>query len=278
MKLSYDLNALAASFNKAAKTYDKYAFFQRQIAKNLLSRLDFIRHTPKTILNLGAGTGHANAELAKRYPNAQIISLDIAGDLLAKIPSNQICADMHALPLKTNQIDMVYSNLVIHWCNDLNQVFTEIQRVLKPDGLFIFSSLGPDTLDELRQSWASIDDEKHVHDYTDMHHVGDAMLKQGLADPVMDMEKVMVPYPDVLTLMRDIKSIGGHNLHQSRRKTLTAKSKIQRLIQAYEAFRLPSEQYPLTYEVIYGHAWGSAQSQNTQHDGEVHIPLSALRG
>lgn len=279
----YNIQDVADSFSKAADEYDKYAYFQRNIVARLIARLALMKNNPKRILDLGAGTGNAHESLLERYPDAEIVSVDLAHHMLekfrqhAKFSENAICADSHKIPLKDNCVDMIFSSLMLQWCNDLNLVFAELQRILKPEGLLIFSTLGPDTMRELREAWSQVDEEVHVHNYIDMHDIGDVMLTQGLVDPVMDMEKVTIEYPEVITIMRDIKHIGAHNMHGKRRKTLTGKTKLKKLIAAYEKFRNESGKYPLTYEVVYGHAWGSDKQPNLHQDGEVHIPLASLR-
>jgi malonyl-CoA O-methyltransferase len=271
----YNVGEIAASFNRAASQYDQYAFFQREIVTRVLARLEFIQLVPQRILDLGAGTGYAHAGLVQRYPKTEIVALDLATAMLAQntVAHYAVCGDSHHLPLQTNSVDMVFSSLMLHWCSDLGQAFSEVKRVLKPGGLFIFATLGPDTLTELRQAWSQVDEGKHVHDYMDMHDVGDVLLQQGLADPVMDMECVSVEYEAVMTLMQDIKHIGGHNMDARRQKTLTPPSKLRKLLQAYEAFRLPNGQYPLTYEVVYGHAWGPTQTMQDSSLPEIEIPL-----
>ncbi|MCK5092141.1 MAG: methyltransferase domain-containing protein, partial [Gammaproteobacteria bacterium] len=162
--------------------------------------------------------------------------------------------DAEILPLKENSCDLIFSNLTLQWCNDLNNTFKEFSRVLKPGGLLLFTSFGPDTLIELRSSWAAVDDFQHVSGFIDMHHVGDALLNAGLADPVMDTENFTLTYSDVYKLMRDLKAVGARNAVYGRNHSLTGKQHLKAMIEEYEKYRCDGV-IPATYEVVYGHAW-----------------------
>lgn len=282
----YELHSVAKSFSKAADSYDKAAFLQREVAHRLCQRLDFMRITPNLILDLGCGTGAIHPELSQRYAHAKLIGLDVASGMLDYINQNEkhnkatnlLCADVCQIPLQENSVDLVFSSLMIHWCTDQSKVFQEIARVLRPDGLLIFSSLGPDTLWELRHAFAEADESAHVHVFKDMHDYGDMMQKMLFIDPVTDMEKITVQYNDVSELMRDLKKIGAHNQHPDRRKTLTGKQRFISAKKAYENYRNSQQKLPATYEVIYGHAWGSEMSsQFISAAGEINVPIDTLK-
>jgi malonyl-CoA O-methyltransferase len=149
---------------------------------------------------------------------------------------------------------MVWSNLALQWVNDPPRTFAEMRRVLMPGGLLMFSTFGPDTLKELRQTFGTLDGHAHVNRFLDMHDIGDALMRAGFAAPVMDMEKVTLTYDDLAGLMRDLKALGAHNANQGRGRGLLGKSAWQRLQQQYEALRRDGK-LPATYEVVYGHAW-----------------------
>lgn len=250
-------------FDKAAHTYDAAAILQREIGDRLLERLDYIKINPKRVLDLGAGTGYMTKQLLKQYPKADIISLDIAMSMLKRTQQHGgwfrkpmlICADAEALPLQAQSVDLILSNLMLQWCNDLPSGFQEMMRVLKPGGMVLFSSFGPDTLKELRQSWASVDGYPHTSEFVDMHDVGDAMLQAGFAQPVMDMDMLTMTYDSVRQLVKDLKHIGANNSHTAQCKGLTGKQRWQAFEQAYQPFQYADGQYPASYEVIYGHAW-----------------------
>lgn len=282
MKL-YDKKQVADSFSKAADQYDASAALQVEVGSRLISRLEFIKLDPKTILDLGCGTGALTRMLAKQFPNASITGLDLAPGMVAHAAEhadsdNQqfVVGDAEKLDFPDNHFDFIYSSLMIHWANDIQAVFDELFRVLKPDGLFLFSSLGPDTLKELRLSWREVDDLQHVHPFIDMHHLGDGLLRSGFADPVMDMEMITLTYPNAIAVMRDLKNIGAHNLDMKRHKALTGKNKLKRVEAAYEQFRRDDGTLPLSYEVVYGHAWG--QTVQAKGDGtEVFISVDSIK-
>jgi len=169
-----------------------------------------------------------------------------------------VCADAERLPFVDASFDLVFSNLMLQWATDNDATFAELRRVLRPGGLLLFTSFGPDTLRELRESWARVDDYNHVNLFMDMHDVGDALLNARFADPVMDVEKLTVTYPDARRLMRDLKQIGAHNVTGGRPRGLTGKRHLQAMIDAYERFRSDGL-LPASYEIVYGHAWKAQQ-------------------
>ena len=255
------------SFNRAAITYDNVAVLQREIGRRLIERLDIIRAVPQNILDVGCGTGDNTMLLRKLYKRASIVALDFADQMINVANSKQswtdkllkneirfVCADAENLPFADNSFEFIYSNLTLQWCSDLDHTFSEFKRVLKPDGLLFFSTLGPDTLRELRHSWQQIDNNQHVHKFVDMHDIGDAMIRAGLADPVMDMEYFTLTYDSVMNLMRELKQLGAHNASDNRPHHLTGKKHLRAMQQNYEQYRKDNK-LPATYEVVYGHAW-----------------------
>jgi malonyl-CoA O-methyltransferase len=259
-----DKARVRASFSRAAETYDAAAVLQKLVREEMLSRLDLVNISPQAILDAGCGTGHGSFELQKRFKNAQVFSLDIAMGMLQKTKSQQpilqkifnhqaqICADIENLPIVDNSVDLVWSNLALQWCNDLDKCFAEFKRVLKPNGLLMFSTAGPDTLKELRA--ASNNGHTHVSRFIDMHDIGDALTRAGLNAPVLDVEHYTLTYDDAKSAMKDLKSIGAHNATQGRARGLQGKGFLQNLAQNYEQFRINGK-LPATYEMIYGHAW-----------------------
>jgi malonyl-CoA O-methyltransferase len=162
---------------------------------------------------------------------------------------------MEALPFKAESVDMIFSSLALQWSNDLHATFKEFKRVGRPGGVILFTTLGANTLRELRESWKLVDPAPRVHQFMDMHDVGDAMLAAGLSQPVVDMEEITLEYDKFPDLMRDLKGIGATNADRNRSRGLMTPAKLKRLQQAYEQVAFVNNRYQATYEVVYGHAW-----------------------
>jgi malonyl-CoA O-methyltransferase len=267
-----DRQAVMRSFDAAAARYDQHAVLQQEIGRRLLARLDWLKINPAVVLDLGAGTGDQALALMKYYRQARVIAVDLSQKMLLQVRRRRhwmrrpaaVCADAHQVPLAQGSVDMVFSSVALQWCDDLDQVFAEVRRILKPGGVFLFSTFGPDTLKELRASWARVDNAIHVHHFLDMHDIGDLLLHSGLAEPVMDREELTLTYETVPEVMLDLKHIGASNVVQTRSRGLMGKQKYQALISAYEAWRQDGR-LPATYEVIYGNAWGGqVRSQQSQ--------------
>jgi malonyl-CoA O-methyltransferase len=262
-----DKRQMRRSFEKAASTYDDAAVLQREVSTRALERLYLVRINPAAIVDAGCGTGFTLPPLRKRYPRAVLVALDIAFDMLQKsrqrIPKWKqwtgaskaafVCGDIESLPLRAACADMLWSMLSFHWAKDLAAVFAECRRILKPGGLLMFTTFGPDTLKELRSAWA-IDSNIHVNRFIDMHDIGDMMVAAGFSDPVMDMEYLTLTYDDIYGLMHELKAVGAHNVAMGRNRGLTGKRILKHIEQRYESLR-QAGRLPATFEVIYGHAW-----------------------
>lgn len=250
-------------FERAADSYDAAAVLQREIAKRMGERLDFIKLQPKIALDAGCGTGFITKDLLKRYPKANIIALDLALSMTRKSKQHGswlrkpkvICGDAEQLPFKPESMNLIVSNLMLQWSNDLYNTFTGFHSILAPNGLLLFSTFGPDTLKEMRESWSSVDQSPHTSAFIDMHEIGDALLKAGFINPVTDMELITMTYSNVRQLMKDIKQIGASNTDSERSKGLMGKQKLKAFEQAYEQFKTEDGLYPASWEIIYGHAW-----------------------
>jgi malonyl-CoA O-methyltransferase len=257
-----DRRQLRAAFEAAARSYDAVAGLQREIGARLLERLELTTLKPGRVLDLGCGTGRQLAALSKRYRQAQVVGTDLATNMLVAARRGQgwfarrplVGADALHLPFALTCFDLVYSNLMLQWCDDLHQVFRELRRVLRSHGLLLFSTFGPDTLRELRSAWGSVDNFTHVNRFIDMHDIGDMLMRAGFVEPVMDMEYITVTYDDPLTLLHDLKNLGAHNVTSGRARGLVGPGRLRKLEQAYEQFRCGGR-IPATYEVIYGAAW-----------------------
>ena len=279
-----DKAAARRAFDAAADGYDATAVLQQEIARRMLERLDYVRLEPRTVLDLGCGTGFALDDLARRYRRARLLGLDFSPRMLARARRRGswlnrprlICADMEALPLAEDSVDLIFSNATLQWANGLDRVFAELMRVLRPGGLLMFSSFGPDTLMELRAAWATVDDHAHVSPFLDMHDVGDALLRARFADPVMDAERMTVTYPSVRGLMRDLKQIGARNALAERSRGMTGRRRLAAMEAAYEQHRCDGK-LPATWEVVYGHAWVGTKTQPQVDTGDgIAIPVSAI--
>ena len=285
-----DRRRVAATFNRAAPTYQRHAAFQDLICARLDERLDLIRLQPSVIVDLGAGCGNGLQRLQRRYRGGRLVAIDLAFEML-RIANRRaprwfghqrfVCADAAALPLANASVDLIFSNLALQWCPALDPVFLECRRVLKPDGLLLFSTLGPDTLRELRLSWAQVEQTRpidaggaptHVNAFMDMHDIGDALIRAGFAGPVIDVERLLLTYPDVHALMRELKGLGAHNVTAGRRQSLTRRRDLNAMIAAYDA-RRQNGLIPATHEVVYGHAWAPPAGARPQ-DGSTVVKVS----
>jgi len=269
------------SFNAAAESYDEVAELQRQVGEQLVERLQYVKQSFSSIIDIGSGTGYCHNLLRQQYPGAFYYSLDLAHAMLQKAKQKQpfyrrwlrtqcayVCADTECLPIADNSVELIFSNLTLQWMNDPQKTYQELYRILKPGGLLMFTSLGPDTLKELRQSWRAADDNVRVHPFIDMHHVGVMLLGAKFNVPVLDVEYYTLQFESVSGLMRELKNLGAHNAQTQQGAGLTGKSKLQKMQQAYEQFRVDGN-LPATYEVVFGHAW-----KREARSGDVNVSFS----
>ena len=187
-------------------------------------------------------------------------------------------ADAYSLPFRDGSFDLVFSSLMLQWCDDLDAVFAEIARVLKPGGVLLFSTFGPGTLAELREAWGASDAPgNHVNHFFDPHALGSALMHAGLSEPVLDVDRTVIDYPDVLTLMRELKAIGAHNVTAGRARGLTGRKRLSAMTQAYESLRRDGK-LPATYEVIHAICWGT-ERRAPEHgrSAETFIAPGAIR-
>jgi malonyl-CoA O-methyltransferase len=285
-----DKARVKTSFNRAADTYDAAAVLQKEVRERMFSRLELVKLAPNVIVDAGSGTGQGSQLLRQRYPQSHVVELDLALQMLRKSRDNNtspwkkfrsrllgqpensaICGDIENLPLASESTGLLWSNLAIQWCNDLDLAFSEAHRVLQAEGLLMFSTFGPDTLKELRE--ASAEDAEHVHvsRFLDMHDIGDALVRAGFSAPVLDVEHFVLTYDDVLGVMRDLKAIGAHNATAGRQRGLEGKGFLRGLAERYEQFRQAGK-LPATFEVVYGHAW-KPMAKNISSDDSVPITL-----
>jgi malonyl-CoA O-methyltransferase len=279
-----DRRRLRAQFERAAESYDSAAVLQRRVADEMLERLQIVRREPAAILDTGCGTGYATRALAKRYSAAFIAGVDLAHGMVRQARrlggwfghKRYLCADAAQLPFASGSFDLVWSNLMLQWC-DPAPVFDEFLRVLRPDGLLTFTTFGPDTLRELRAAWDGVDGAEHVHGFLDMHDIGDALVRAGFAEPVLDVERYTLSYPTVEAVLEELKALGAHNALQGRPRGLMGRRRYARFKSVYEQMAQDGR-IPATYEVVYGHAWApQTPKARRRADGAVTVSLDQLR-
>jgi malonyl-CoA O-methyltransferase len=178
----------------------------------------------------------------------------------------RVRADAYSLPFRDASFDLIYSSLMLQWCDDLDTAFGEIARVLKPGGLLLFSTFGPGTLAELREAWGqSGDSDNHVNHFFDPQALGSALMHAGLSEPVLDVDRIVMRYPDARALMRELKAIGAHNVTAGRPRGLTGRKRLAAMTQAYETLRGEGG-LPATYEVIHAICWGGERREHAAAD------------
>jgi malonyl-CoA O-methyltransferase len=258
-----DKSFVKKSFNRAAKSYDSTAILQEEVLNRLLQRLPYIRHQPQMVADLGCGTGKGIAGLARHYPHARIIGLDIAEQMLSRARprfgrlrrKRLVAADLEQLPFAAHSFDLVFSSLALQWCNDLRGTLAEFARVSRPGALLMFASFGPGTLGELAAAWQALESRPHVHRFIDMHDVGDAMLAAGFEQPVVDAEVIRLEYGKLRGLLDDLSIAGARNADIDRRRGLTTPRELARLEASYRRHGMRDGKFVASYEVVYGHAW-----------------------
>ena len=278
MSAPIDLSLVRKLFSRTARVAGS-GFLRREIAQRMHERLNLVKIAPRRVLDAGCGEGADLGLLQKDFPAAQVIGLDAAGAMTAaarqpasalkalggmlnrllpaKAGVDLVCGDFGNLPLGPNSVDLVWSNLALHWHPQPDRVFTEWRRVLRVDGLLMFSNFGPDTFRELRAAFAELDAAPHALPFVDMHDFGDQLVEAGFSTPVMDMEVITVTYDTAAALLADVRSLGGNPL-ATRRRSLVGRAAWARLLAALERQRRPDGKLALTFEVIYGHAFRPA--------------------
>ena len=273
------------SFETAANQYDKFAELQRTITDRLLEAFEYLRINPENILDLGSGTGYGSRRLNQHFSKSQIYQIDLSRLMISKSRKKEpfffsrnhfLCADAKQLPLPDNHFDVIFSSLMLQWCDDLEAVFGEVRRVLKPGGLFLFATFGPDSLKELRECWRAVDERVHVNAFVDMHDIGDSLVRHGMDSPVLNVEHLTVTYDECKQLLCELKNIGAKNINQGRRKTLTGKNRFAKMIKHYELYRVDNK-LRATYEVIYGHAWCTTLEKQEKNKGTQSFSVDDLK-
>ena len=256
-------------------------FVHDEARGRLLGRLDLLRVAPKVVVDLGCALGAGASALAARYPDAQVVALDSSRTMLRAAASARgafavVGGDVERVPLRSHSVDLMLANVVLPWCRP-DIAFAEAARVLAANGVVLFATLGPDTLKEVRAAFATVDDRIHVHAAFDMHDLGDLALAAGLAEPVVDVDRLEVTYADVPALMRDLRATGGINVAGARRRTLTGQRRWRRFEQALAA--TSGSRFAVSVELILGQAFGRGPvlAPGRPERGETRVPLASVK-
>ncbi|WP_233828058.1 methyltransferase domain-containing protein [Paraburkholderia sp. ZP32-5] len=299
---AYDSRRLRRIFDRRAASFDEVAFLPREIAQRMRERLDYIKVTPTSVLDAGCGAGEDIPALRERFPEAPVFGSDLSHGMLKRalhhdagdtswrrfLPASLgkalgargprfAQADFSALPFAAGAFEFIWSNLALHWHSRPDLVFPEWQRVLKVNGLLMFSTLGPDTLKELRGAYAEIEaahgvaSRKHVIDFVDMHDLGDMLVEAGFEIPVMDQETLTITYKSPESLLADVRRWGAYPFEREAAEGAVARRLHKALLAALEARRRADGTIALTFEVIYGHAWKAVPRTTAEGHGIVRI-------
>jgi malonyl-CoA O-methyltransferase len=247
----------------------------------MLERLDYMKLAPRRVLD--AGSGPPQRVLGKRYRQAEVIALDFSHGMLRagtgwlevlRRRTTSVCGDIGRLPIASGAIDLVWSNMALHWTADPLAALREIHRVMAVDGLLMFSTLGPDTLAELRLAAGAA----RVHEFADMHDLGDMLIAAGFAEPVMDMERVTLVYADGAALLADLRVSGQTSARADRARGLAGRGFLAAL-HAGLAAQLRDGKLPVSFEVVYGHAWRAPARRrpNQAEDGRAIVQFERRR-
>ena len=268
-----DKTWVGKSFSRSASDYDSVASLQRHVGEGLLKCLPGDGFAPRTILDLGAGTGYCTAQLAQRFPDSSLIALDIAMGMLKALGQRhdfhkqpqRVCADIERLPLKANTVDLVFSNLALQWCPNLSAVLAEFKRVLRPGGLILFSTFGEATLSELRNAWAKADDRHtHVNAFVSTVMLESALHKANFSDISVQNEQIVYHYASVDAILRELKLLGAHNVTMNRPRQLTGKGTFRKMMEAYSA-SMESGQVQASFEIIFAMAYQASVKDHEKH-------------
>ena len=267
-------------FDRAAASFASASFVHDEARRRLLERLAGLRIAPGTLVDLGAGLGSGAAALASAYPGALVVALDSSREMLRRATSGdsrRILGDVGQLPLADASADLLFANLVLPWTLP-ETLFAEARRVLKPEGVLVFSTLGPDTLIELRPAWRKADDAIHVHAFWDMQTLGDLAVRAGLEEPVLDVDRLRISYTELSHVIRDLRACGATNCAAGRRPGLTGRGYWHRFAEALWQERQSDgrERLHLTVELIFGQAFGARRGPPAMASGEIAVSVDQL--
>tara|TARA_Y100001934_G_C12309659_1_gene754275 strand:+ start:211 stop:1038 length:828 start_codon:yes stop_codon:yes gene_type:complete len=256
MNFILDRFAIKKQFSRIAENYDDVSFLQKKVADELLSRLKFFEPSENIVIDIGSATGYIGRDLRKKFPNASVLEIDLsfamASESLKIDPASRVLvSSVEKLPFANETVPMIISNMLLHWC-DLSKALSEIARVLEVGGNFFFTTLGQGSLSELRSIWSKIDDFPHVHDFYDMHDIGDALMVAGFSEPIIDTDRTYTTYTNFSQLIGELRHIGATNARVDRQKGLMGTSKYNSVASAYKKYRNQAGRLPVTWEIVYG--------------------------
>jgi len=269
-----DPRTFRAAFDRIAEDYDDHAALEREVCSRLLERTSFNRVAPERILDLGCGTGFGSRELKQLFRKALVVGLDSSAAMLSRLqrrsgllkPLKAVCGDISALPMATRSADMVFANLSSFWSPEPMAMFAGFRRVLRPNGMLLFSTFGPETMRELKGAGTGIAEGVELPEFPDLMEMGNALVSAGFREPVMDMEIITLSYPDPGAMLKELEATGTSLLIRGWDRLTRAEAELTR---AYAPFSRDGR-YPLSFEIIYGTAFGPADGQPMKTpDGDV---------
>jgi len=283
----FDKTAIKRAFGRDTDHYTRHARVQTEVAGRLLERLDGLNFEPKTVVDLGCGPGVQAKALSQRFSDARVVAMDWSLPMLARAGAERgwlrkrferIAADANALPLAESSVDLLYSNLMLQQCENLPAMLNGFRRVLKPGGLVLFSTFGPDTLTELREAWRKVDEQSHVGPFADVQTIGDAMMRAGFGEPVLDTDWITTTYTSPRALLDELMATGTIDADSDRQRSLGGRKKTAALLNAYESARMESGLYPATWEVVYASAWGPEEGAPIRniHGEEASVSVASI--
>ncbi|MEO8161403.1 MAG: malonyl-ACP O-methyltransferase BioC [Arenimonas sp.] len=261
----FDRRRLQHSFGRAAAGYAEVALLQREAESRLLEQLDALEaRVPARVLDVGSGPGRASGVMKGRWPRSEIVALDIALPMLGQVPKQtrfwrpirRVCGEASMLPFADGSFDLLFSNLCLQWVPDLPAALAEFRRVLRPEGLLLFTTFGPDTLFELREAYlAAGEAQPPLSPFAAIQQIGDALIAAGFRNPVLERDNFKLSYAEVMPLLRELRAIGAGDARSNRPRGLGGKARRARMFAAYETQRAQDGRLPSTWEVISAMAW-----------------------
>jgi len=272
---------------RAAAGYSAAAHLSTLVGERLFERLDGLRFEPESVLDLGCGPGNGARLLAQRWPGARVLAVDAVRPMLDQVPPRlgwfgpklqRLQADAARLPLGESTVDLLFCNLVLHALEDLPGALNGFRRVLRPGGLLLISIYGRDTLRELREAGRRIGDVERVGRFADVQRLGDAMMRAGFAEPVLDTDWITVQYRDPGQLFAELKACGLSHAARARSRGLTTPRRLAALRQSCETFRSADGTLLATWEIVYASAWAPEEGAPIRsiHGEEASVSVASI--